>query len=159
MLDRYEREWDEIMRAKREHEMELETLRRTNAGLMVKVKKLEEQNEELNREYVRIASSEVGLKVQNDQLADENEVLKAKVEGLKEIVDKQPQEIELRFKEEMDKLMTRTLEVHTENQNLEESMLEMEKDLVGTKMQLATVNEDYDLLKNRWNDLRKALGD
>jgi SMC interacting uncharacterized protein involved in chromosome segregation len=139
--------------------MELETLRRTNAGLMVKVKKLEEQNEELNREYVRIASSEVGLKVQNDQLADENEVLKAKVEGLKEIVDKQPQEIELRFKEEMDKLMTRTLEVHTENQNLEESMLEMEKDLVGTKMQLATVNEDYDLLKNRWNDLRKALGD
>jgi len=139
--------------------MELETLRRTNAGLMVKVKKLEEQNEELNREYVRIASSKVGLKVQNDQLADENEVLKAKVEGLKEIVDKQPQEIELRFKEEMDKLMTRTLEVHTENQNLEESMLEMEKDLVGTKMQLATVNEDYDLLKNRWNDLRKALGD
>ncbi|PWW73888.1 RabGAP/TBC [Tuber magnatum] len=159
MLDLYEREWDEIMRVKREHEMELETLRRANAGLMIKVKKLEEQNEELNREYVRIASSEVGLKVQNDQLADENEVLKAKVEGLKEIVDKQPQEIEQRFKEEMDKLMTRTLEVHTENQNLEESMLEMEKDLVGTKMQLATVNEDYDLLKNRWNDLRKALGD
>jgi len=140
MLDRYEREWDEIMRAKREHEMDLETLRRTNASLMVKVKKLEEQNEELNREYVNIASSEVGLKVQNDQLADENEVLKAKVEGLKEIVDKQPQEIEQRFKEEMDKLMTRTLEVHTENQNLEESMLEMEKDLVGTKMQLATVS-------------------
>jgi len=140
MLDRYEREWDEIMRAKKEHEMELETLRRTNASLMIKVKKLEEQNEELNREYVNIASSEVGLKVQNDQLADENEVLKAKVEGLKEIVDKQPQEIEQRFKEEMDKLMTRTLEVHTENQNLEESMLEMEKDLVGTKMQLATVS-------------------
>ncbi|RPB00948.1 RabGAP/TBC [Choiromyces venosus 120613-1] len=159
MLDRYEGEWDEIMRAKREHDMELDTLRRMNASLMIKVKGLEEQNEELNREYVRIASSEVGLKVQNDQLADENEVLKAKVEGLKEIVDKQPQEIEQRFKEEMDKLMTRNLEVHTENQNLEESMLEMEKDLVGTKMQLATVNEDYDLLKNRWHDLRKALGD
>jgi len=37
--------------------------------------------------------------------------------------------------------------------------MEMEKELVSTKMQLATVNEDYDLLKNRWNDLRKALGD
>ena len=100
---------------------------------------MEEQNEELNREYVRIASSEVGLKVQNDQLADENEILRAKVEGLTDMVDKQPQEVEDRLKGEMDRLMQKNLDVHHENQRLEENMMDMEKDLVTTKMQLATV--------------------
>ncbi|KAL7266404.1 hypothetical protein RUND412_011051 [Rhizina undulata] len=159
MLDRYEKEWDEQERIKRENELEIEGLRRSNVSLTLKVKKLEEMNEELNREYVRIASSEVALKVQNDQLADENEALNAKVEGLKEIVDKQPREIEDKLKGEMEILMIRNLQVHNENQSLEESMMEMEKELVTAKMQLATVNEDYDALKSRWNDLKKALGD
>ncbi|TGZ81296.1 RabGAP/TBC [Ascodesmis nigricans] len=159
MLDRYEKEWEDAERIKRETELEIEMLKRTNANLQSRVKKLEEQNEELNREYVRIASSEVALKVQNDQLADENEVLRAKVDGLRDIVDKQPQEVEARLKGEMETLMQKNLEVHRENQNLEESMIEMEKELVSTKMQLATVNEEHDLLKNRWNDLRKALGE
>ncbi|KAI5846591.1 rab-GTPase-TBC domain-containing protein [Morchella snyderi] len=158
-LDRYEREWEEIVRVKRDAEQELETLKRANLNSTLKVKKLEEQNEELNREYVRIASSEVELKVLNDQLADENEELKTKVEMLKESLDRQPQEIEDRFREEMRILMEKNLAVHTENQTLEENMMEMEKELVSTKMQLATINEDYDLLKNRWNDLKKALGD
>lgn len=158
-LERYEQEWEEAERAKREAELELETLRRTNVTLQSKVKKLEEQNEELNREYVRIASSEVGLKVQNDQLADENEVLRIKIDGLRDIVDRQPQEVESRLKGEMELLIQKNLAVHHQNQTLEESMMEMEKELVSTKMELATVNEDYDLLKNRWNDLKKALGD
>ena len=139
MLDRYEAEWEELERAKREVETELETLKRGNANLHNKVKKLEEQNEELNREYVRIASSEVGLKVQNDQLADENEVLRAKVDTLRDMVDKQPQEVEDRLKGEMEVLMQKNLAVHSQNQTLEESMMEMEKELVSTKMQLATV--------------------
>lgn len=139
MLDRYEAEWEELERAKREAETELETLKRGNANLHNKVKKLEEQNEELNREYVRIASSEVGLKVQNDQLADENEVLRAKVDTLRDMVDKQPQEVEDRLKGEMEVLMQKNLAVHSQNQTLEESMMEMEKELVSTKMQLATV--------------------
>ena len=139
MLDRYENEWDDLERARRETEIELDTLKRGNANLQNKVKKLEEQNEELNREYVRIASSEVGLKVQNDQLADENEALRAKVDTLRDMVDKQPQEVEDRLKGEMDTLMQKNLAVHRQNQTLEESMMEMEKELVSTKMQLATV--------------------
>ncbi|KAI5818274.1 putative GTPase activating protein [Pyronema omphalodes] len=159
MLDRYEQDWEEHERTKRDTEQELESLKRNNASLQSKVKKLEEQNEELNREYVRIASSEVGLKVQNDQLLDENESLKTKVDTLRDMVDKQPQEVEDRLKGEMEQLIQKNLAVHHANQTLEESMMEMEKELVSTKMQLATVNEDYDLLKNRWHDLRKALGD
>jgi len=140
MLERYEQEWEDEQRVKRETEQELETLRRSNASLQAKVKKLEELNEELNREYVNIASSEVGLKVQNDQLADENEVLRAKVDGLRDMVDKQPQEVEDRLKGEMEALMQKNLAVHHANQSLEESMMEMEKELVSTKMQLATVS-------------------
>jgi hypothetical protein len=139
MLFRYEKEWEDIERSKRENELESEALRRTNFNLQAKVKKLEEQNEELNREYVRIASSEVGLKVENDSLADENEVLRATVEGLRDMVDKQPQEIENRYKLELETLMQKNLAVHRENQTLEENMMEMEKELVTSKMRLATV--------------------
>jgi chromosome segregation ATPase len=139
-LERYEREWEEAERVKREAEEELATLRRNNAALQSKVKKLEETNEELNREYVRIASSEVGLKVQNDQLADENEVLRLKIDGLRDMVDRQPQEVEDRLKGEMEALMQKNLQVHHQNQTLEESMFEMEKELVSTKMELATVS-------------------
>ncbi|KAI5799846.1 rab-GTPase-TBC domain-containing protein [Geopyxis carbonaria] len=175
MLDRYEQEWEEFERTKRETELELESLRRNNSNYQNKIKRLEEQNEELNREYVRIASAEVVLKVQNDALADENEVLKTKVDDLTNMVDKQPQEVEDRLRGEMDALMKKNLEVHRENQGLEENMMEMEKQLVSTKMKLATVgilsimiyhyltfrqvNEEHDILKNRWNDLKKALGD
>jgi len=149
MLDCYEHEWEEIERAKRETEVEIETLRRGNANLQNKVKKLEEQSEELNREYVRIASSEVGLKVQNDQLADENEVLRAKVDTLRDMVDKQPQEVEDRLKGEMELLMKKNLAVHHQNQSLEESMMEMEKELVRTKMQLATVGFSFSSVTTR----------
>lgn len=158
-LDRYEKEWEELERTRRDTEHELDNLRRTNAHLTNKVKKLEEQNEELNQEYVRIASSEVALKVQNERFENENEALKTKVENLRDMVDKQPQEVEDRLRAEMEQLMQKNLDVHRQNQALEEQMMDMEKDLVSTKMQLATVNEDYDLMKNRWNDLKKAIGD
>lgn len=139
LLDRYEKEWEEQERTKRETETLLETLKRSNINLIAKVKNLEEQNEQLNQEYVRMASSEVALKVENDQLADENEALKAKVDGLRDIVDKQPQEVEEKLKGEMQSILEKSLAVRRENESLEENMMIMEKDLVSTKMELATV--------------------
>ena len=139
-LDRYEQEWEEQERTKKETETLIETLKRNNANLNAKVKNLEEQNEQLNQEYVRMASSEVALKVENDQFADENEVLKAKVDGLRDMVDKQPQEVEDRLKGEMQTLLEKSLAVRRENESLEENMMIMEKELVSSKMQLATVS-------------------
>jgi len=40
---------------------------------------------------------------------------------------------------------------------MEESMAEMEKSLVKTKMQLAELSEEHETLRQKWADLRKAL--
>lgn len=54
-------------------------------------------------------------------------------------MQKQPKEIEDRLKDEMDRIMKRNLEVHNENQSLEDQMREMEMELVDTKMRFAEV--------------------
>lgn len=138
-LERYATEWEEIERQKEATEKEIAHLKSSNASLARKVKRLETENEELSRDYLRIANSEVALKVQNEKLEDENESLKGKVDGLRDMVDKQPDEIEAKYKSEMEQLIQKSLIVHRENQTLEENMLEMEKELVSTKMELATV--------------------
>ena len=73
-------------------------------------------------------------------MAEENETLKTKVEELQKIVDTQPEEVEARLKSEMETVMQKNIIVHNENRALEEQIEEMEKELVATKMQWATVS-------------------
>jgi len=61
------------------------------------------------------------------------------VQQLQTIVDAQPKEVEGRLREEMERIMTRNIEVQNENRSLEESTTEMEKELVSAKMQWAEV--------------------
>jgi len=61
------------------------------------------------------------------------------VQQLQTIVDAQPKEVEDRLREEMERIMTRNIEVQNENRSLEESTTEMEKELVSAKMQWAEV--------------------
>ena len=61
------------------------------------------------------------------------------VQQLQSIVDAQPKEVEDRLREEMERIMTRNIEVQNENRSLEESTAEMEKELVSAKMQWAEV--------------------
>jgi len=61
------------------------------------------------------------------------------VQQLQTIVDAQPKEVEDRLREEMERIMTRNIEVQNENRSLEESTAEMEKELVSAKMQWAEV--------------------
>jgi predicted nucleic acid-binding Zn-ribbon protein len=58
---------------------------------------------------------------------------------LKNVIQKQPEEVEQQLKEEMDRIMKRNIEVQNENRALEEQMADMEKHLVETKMQYAEV--------------------
>ena len=71
------------------------------------------------------------------------EELSAQVEALKKIVASQPEEVEKRLRDEMERIMTRNSEVQNENRGLEEQMTDMEKDLVETKMQYAQVSLAY----------------
>jgi cell division septum initiation protein DivIVA len=87
-----------------------------------------------------VASELIKTKVENEQLAEENETLKTKVSELKKIVDTQPEEVEARLKSEMESVMQKNIVVHNENRALEEQMEEMEKELVAAKMEWATVS-------------------
>ncbi|KAF8433310.1 rab-GTPase-TBC domain-containing protein [Terfezia claveryi] len=139
MLLKYEVEWTEAERTKRLNELELENLRHSNAQLSVRVKKLEDELELVNKEHIDLLNGMVVKNMENSHLSDENAELAREVEDLKKVVESQPMEVEAKFKAELDRLMARQLEVHQENQSLEEQMLEMEKELVETKMRLAQV--------------------
>jgi Rab-GTPase-TBC domain len=139
MLKVYSDEWEEKVQLEKAREAELETLKSTNATQSAKIRRLESHAETSDQEHVQMASELIKTKVENGELLDENEVLRTQITELRTMVDKQPEEVEARLKQEMDRIMQRNLEVHNENQALEEQMADMEKDLVNTKMNHAEV--------------------
>ncbi|KAF2209336.1 hypothetical protein CERZMDRAFT_61453 [Cercospora zeae-maydis SCOH1-5] len=158
-LKAYSMEWEELQRAEREREAELETLRATNASLNAKVKVLEERSQQHDTEHVNIAQDLVRIKVENDSLQDSNEALKLQVDELRKMVDAQPAEVESRLKEEMDRIMQRNIEVQNENRNLKEEMDEMEHELVNAKMAHAQARADHDAIKQKWQSVQAMLNE
>ncbi|KAI9869445.1 MAG: GTPase-activating protein [Trichoglossum hirsutum] len=159
ILKRYTTEWEEKVRLEREREAEIESLKSQNTNLALRVRQLEERSEKFDTEHVQVASELVRTKVENEELKDENESLRGQTAELRSLVEKQPAEVESRLKEEMDRIMKRNLEVHNDNQALEEQLSDMEKALVNAKLQYAEINSAHETLKQKWNDLRRALGD
>lgn len=139
VLDRYEEEWVDQEKIRRDREEEVESLRTANASLTSRVKMLETQLDTLNAEHVELANEMVAKKVENGHLSDEVEALTQEVEELKKIVDTQPAEVEARLRMEMDRILQRNLEVHNEMQVVEEHATQTEKELIEAKMELATV--------------------
>ncbi|KAJ4405592.1 hypothetical protein N0V91_005110 [Didymella pomorum] len=157
MLKEYTAEWKEQQRVEKDRETELQGLKERTATLEAKVRSLENRAEQSDREHVEMASDLIKTKVENEQLADENETLKTKVEELQKIVDTQPEEVEARLKNEMETVMQKNIVVHNENRALEEQMAEMEQELVDTKMKWATINEEHETLKQKWNNISQMM--
>ncbi|KAF1951084.1 GTPase-activating protein-like protein GYP5 [Byssothecium circinans] len=157
MLQQYTTEWREQQRVEKEREAELQGYKDKSAMLEKKVRGLESRCEQSDAEHVQVVSELVKTKVENDSLSEENETLKTKVEGLQKIVDTQVEEVEARMKGEMEEVMAKNIVVHNENRALEENMAEMEKELVSTKMQWATINEEYEQLKQKWNNMAQMM--
>ena len=139
VLQQYTAEWKEQQRIEKERETELQGLKDKSLLLEKRVRVLEHRAEQSDTEHVQVASELIKTKVENETLSDENETLKTKTEELQKIVDSQAAEVEARLKGEMETVMQKNIVVHNENRALEENMAEMEKELVATKMQWATV--------------------
>ncbi|MCJ1344104.1 GTPase-activating protein [Peltigera leucophlebia] len=157
LLRTYTTEWEDKVRVEKEREVELESLKVMNTSLSLKIRSLEERTEKSDTEHVQMASELVRTKVENEELRDAKEELEGQVEELKILVERQPGEVEQRLKEEMDRIMKRNMEVQNDNRGLEEQMADMERVLVETKMQLAEINSEHESLKQKWNDLRRAI--
>ncbi|KAI4215698.1 MAG: hypothetical protein LQ351_001685 [Letrouitia transgressa] len=157
LLAIYNAEWDQKVRTEKEREAEIDTLRSANASLALKVRSLEERIEKSDTEHVQMASELIRTKVENQELLDKSDSLQGQVKELRNVVERQPEEVEQRLREEMDRIMKRNLEVQNENRGLEDQMAEMEKTLVETKMDYALIQSEYETLKQKWNDLRRAI--
>ncbi|CAK38869.1 uncharacterized protein An04g06080 [Aspergillus niger] len=153
----YTAEWEEMVRTEKEREQELDNLRHTVATQSARIRLLEEQAEASDKEHVQLASELVHLKVENEELTDMNDAMKMQVTELKNVVDKQPAEVEEKLRTEMDRIMKRNMEVQNENRSMVEQMAEMEKELVEAKMKWAEIHDEHENLKQKWSDLRKAL--
>nr|POE46891.1 gtpase-activating protein gyp5 [Quercus suber] len=149
VLASYTAEWEETSRLAIERENELENLRMNNVTLTHRVRLLEEETQQRDTEHVTIAGDLVRLKVENDHLGDENESMKVKIEELRNMVDKQPAEVEAKLKDEMERIMQRNIEVQNENRAMREEMDEVESELVNVKMKHAQVS--FQVLPLIWN--------
>lgn len=139
MVKEYTSEWEEKCRVEKERELELETLKQTVTKQAARIRMLEERTETSDKEHVQLASELVRLKVENEELEDLTDALKIQVQELKNVVDKQPEEVEAKLRTEMDRIMQRNVEVQNENRAMEEQIAEMEKELVDAKMKWAEV--------------------
>lgn len=140
LLKMYTAEWEEKTRAEKERETELDHLRTSTASYAIKVRRLEERIEAVDREQAALATELVHTKVENEELKDENESLRGQVRELKIVIEHQPDEIEQAWKLERDDLIKRNQNVHEENQRVEKEMGELEEELVQTKMRHAEVS-------------------
>ncbi|MCJ1392486.1 GTPase-activating protein [Xylographa bjoerkii] len=159
LLRAYTSDYETRIRLEKEREAEFEALRSANASLAVKVRSLEQRAEKSDTDHVQMATEMIRSKMENEELRSTNKELLAEIEGLSRTIASQPADIEAKLKDEMDRIMSRNIEVQNENRALEEQMADMEKNLVETKMKFAQINSDYDTLKQKWSDLRRALGD
>lgn len=174
MLTKYREEWDEKTKAEKARETELENLRTDTLTKAAQIRSLEQRAEKSDSEHIEIANELVKLKVENTELVDQNESLKGQVEELRKVADSEAKNVEDRLRAGTDQVMQRNIEVQNENRHMEEQMAEMEKELVGIKMKYAEVsgmtnlnpminadiqqlNGEHDALKQKWNDLRRAL--
>jgi len=139
LLKAYTSDYETRIRLEKEREAEFENLRSANASLALKIRSLEERAEKSDTDHVQMATEMIRSKMENEELRAANKELLAEVEELKKTVASQPLEVETRLKEEMDRIMSRNIEVQNENRALEEQMTDMERDLVETKMRFAQV--------------------
>ena len=176
LLKTYTSDYETRIRLETERQAEYEALRAANASQAAKIRSLEERAEKSDTDHVQMATEMIRSKMENEELRVANKELQNEIEALKKTIASQPAEVEAKLKAEMERIMSRNIEVQNENRAIEEQMTEMERDLVETKMRFAEVssltqevsyiltlfvqmNSEHDTLRQKWSDLRKAIGD
>ncbi|KAI1139537.1 RabGAP/TBC [Hypoxylon sp. FL0543] len=157
LLKSYTAEWEEKTRAEKEREKELEQLKTANMSYVIKIRKLEERLEASDREQATMTTDLVHTKIENEELKDKNESLSGQVKELRNVIEKQPEEIEATWKLEREDLMKRNEKVHEENRRLEKELQELEEELVQTKMRYAEINSQHETLQRKWAELKRQF--
>jgi hypothetical protein len=140
MLNRYREEWETKTKAEKARETELENLKTDCATKAAQIRSLEQRAEKSDAEHIEIANELVRLKVENNELHDQNESLTGHVAELKKVAESEAANVEERLKATTEQVMQRNIEVQNENRHMEEQMAEMERELVEMKLKYAEVS-------------------
>ncbi|KAF9127800.1 GTPase-activating protein [Mortierella sp. 14UC] len=135
-----------------------ESLRESNRQLSMHVRRLEGSLHTLNKEHVDLAKELISRKVEMAQLQDQNDVLLQKVSDLTRMVDAQGKEVEDRYKDEIQAVMEKNIELVKKNEQVEDQCSFLESLLIDTKMKYAESENERDTLARKLSDLKKALG-
>ncbi|KAI1269583.1 RabGAP/TBC [Xylariaceae sp. FL1019] len=157
LLKTYAAEWEEKTRVEKEREKEVVQLRTANAKYAVRVRDLEDRIAATDREQADVMNQLVRHQVENEELKDKNESLSGQVKELRNVIEKQPAEIEEQWRQERDKLIERNAEVHDLNLRLQNEKEDLEEQLVQTKMKHAEVNSEHETLKQKWQELKRQF--
>jgi hypothetical protein len=140
MLNRYREEWEVSTKTTKARETELENLKTDCATKAAQIRSLEKRAEKSDAEHIEIANELVRLKVENNELHDQNESLTGNVAELKKVAESEAANVEERLKATTEQVMQRNIEVQNENRHMEEQMAEMERELVEMKLKYAEVS-------------------
>ncbi|AET37889.1 uncharacterized protein Ecym_2137 [Eremothecium cymbalariae DBVPG len=137
-LRRYSSEYEEIHQLECQREAQYEEMRIKNRQLQREVRKLEHDYTLLNREHIMLANELIQNRLRIETLNDENQDLKSTIELLKQHIANEMRrqslpnpdaEIPTNLKEDLEKTMQRNLEVMNQNQDLEDKIAALEKEI------------------------------
>ncbi|KAK3825675.1 MAG: rab-GTPase-TBC domain-containing protein [Benniella sp.] len=158
MLTQYTQRYHAMVQKQQAEQAAEESAREANKQLAAQVRSLEAALSQLNKEHVELARELITRKVEMAQLSDRNDVLTQKVSDLTKIVDAQGKEVEERYKDEIQSVLKKNMDILKKNEQLEDQLSYMESELVETKMKYAEGEIERDALSRRLNDMKKALG-
>ncbi|SCU92953.1 LANO_0E02630g1_1 [Lachancea nothofagi CBS 11611] len=162
-LKRYCAEYDEIHLLESQKEAQFESLRIKNRQLQNEVRKLERDHTVLNREHIGIANELIENRLAFETLQDENRDLKTDVIRIKaqlqEEIRKQSlpnpdAEIPTDLRADLQETMVRNLEVMNANQELQERVVRLERELSSLKH--ASFHTTSAGKSGNWKTLRKV---
>ncbi|CAJ0850623.1 16202_t:CDS:2 [Entrophospora sp. SA101] len=135
-----------------------ERIRVNNNHLSGKIKSLESSLQTLDREHVELANDFINTKMELAQYKDENDNLHQTIANLRRNLEIQHKEIESKTQDQMEDLAKKNIELVERNNLLEDQLSSLENMLIEIKMRYAESENEREVLKRKWNDLKKALG-
>ncbi|CAG8557164.1 3433_t:CDS:2 [Acaulospora colombiana] len=154
-LNKYQQEYYAHQEAEKRRLMTeaelMERLKATNQHLTNHVKSLEGSLQQLDREHVELANELVNTKVELARIKDENDELRSTVANLRKNLENQ-------LRDEMNSLAQKNVKLVEINNKLEDQVANLENMLIESKMRYAESENEREVLKRKWNDLKKAIG-
>ncbi|CAJ0649744.1 12702_t:CDS:2 [Entrophospora sp. SA101] len=135
-----------------------ERMRANNIHLSNKIKSLESSLQTLDREHVELANNFISTKMELAQCKDENEDLSQMVINLRRGLETQSKEIESKLQGQMDDLIKSNIDLIEKNNLLEDQLENLENMLIEIKVRYAESENERETLKQKWSDLKRALG-